>query len=297
MKKGAHVSVILVNYNGLKDTLDCLNSLRRVNYSDFDVIIVDNASADDSAARLGSVLQKHETLIESQFNNGFSAGNNIGIKYALEHGADYCLLLNNDTLVEPDFLTELILPFETYDDCGLTIGKILYASQPEIIWYAGGSVDFSTARTRHWHYRERDDIEKNEITDVSFATGCCMCLSAKAINTIGYLNEEYFMYVEDVEYCMKLQKAGYRLLYNPNSRIYHKVNASSGNSSFSQYYSVRNKLLLIQQNFEKPQKWKAFSYIFIQSLWRGIKKEYDLPTVIKAFKAFRKGEVGKSTLV
>lgn len=297
MSNNPKVSIIIVNYNGYEDTIECLQSLRHINYSNYEIIVVDNASTDDSAERLKEIIHNHnnEILLISTINGGFSAGNNIGMKYALDHQSDFCLLLNNDTVVEPDFLKILIEPFGRIENCGLTIGKIKYESQREIIWYAGGELNLRTARTAHWHYREQDTFIDNE-TEVSFATGCCMCLSRNAIETIGLMNEDYFMYVEDVEYCIRLKNAGLLMLYTPSAIIYHKVNASSeSTSSFSQFYIIRNKLMLIQQCFQKSKN-TAFLYTCLQSLYRCFKGEYDLKTTVKAYKAYKNHEVGKSKL-
>ena len=198
------VSIILVNYNGYRDTIECLQSLREIIYSNYEVIIVDNASTNESVRVIKDFIREGEILIPSNVNGGFSAGNNIGIKYALEHKAEYCLLLNNDTVVASDFLDKLIDGFEFSDKCGLTIGKILYESKREMIWYAGGSLSLKTARTEHWHYREKDDGLLDTPQKVGFATGCCMCLSRETIKTVGFMDESYFLYEEDADYSYRI---------------------------------------------------------------------------------------------
>lgn len=291
------VSIVLINYNGYRDTIECLQSLREISYTNYEVIVVDNASTNESVKEIRDFIGEGEILIPSEVNGGFSAGNNIGIKYALGRGAEYCLLLNNDTVVEASFLEDLIAPFSSNRKCGLTIGKILYESKRDTVWYAGGDINSRTARTQHWHYRKKDEGLPEKIEPVSFATGCCMCLSRNAIETVGFMNEDYFMYVEDAEYCMKLKSAGFELLYVPSSRIYHKVSASTeGASAFSQFYTVRNKLMLIKDNIMPQNKYSAYLYTIFQYLYRCLKGEYSLGAVTKAIKAFKKGEAGRSSL-
>lgn len=289
------VSIILVNYNGYRDTIECLQSLRDITYPNYEVIVVDNASTDESAGEISSFTKDNEILIMSKENGGFSAGNNIGIKYALEHNTDYCLLLNNDTVVEPNFLDKLISGFAFSGNCGLTIGKILYESNRDTIWYAGGSISRKTAKTEHWHYREIDEGLQDNPQVVSFATGCCMCLSKETIEKVGLLDERYFLYEEDADYSYRIADAEFELLYIPEARIYHKVSASTGNSSkASQYYTIRNKYMFIKERFES--KYSAYVFTTLQIVYRCIIRKNNFTIFLKAFKSFRKGESGKIIL-
>ena len=288
------VSIILVNYNGYGDTIECLQSLREISYSNYEVIIVDNASTNESVEEIKNVIREGEILVLSEVNGGFSAGNNIGIRYALEHGAEYCLLLNNDTVVEPIFLDNLIDGFSFSERAGLTIGKILYESKREIIWYAGGSLSRKTARTEHWHYRERDEGLSDKPQKVSFATGCCMCLSRLTIETVGLMDESYFLYEEDADYCCRITDAGFDMIYVPQARIYHKVNASTGTKShLSQYYSIRNKYRLIKNNMRGSKRLCSYAFYTVQCLNRCLQGKIDFSIYKDAFHAFLKNEQGK----
>ena len=139
------VFVILVNYNGCKDTLECINSLLKVKYSKMKIIVVDNASSDESVSELKKYDEKI-TLMISPANGGFSKGNNIGIKYALKEGADYILLLNNDTIVDENFLNPLLDTAAEYKNTAVVSSKIYYESDHEKIWFAGGSFNKVTGR-------------------------------------------------------------------------------------------------------------------------------------------------------
>lgn len=285
--KQPKVSIILVNYNGYKDTIDCIKSLRTITYRNYEVIVVDNASKDQSVFILNDFLQEGEILISSKENGGFSAGNNIGIKYALEHDADYCLLLNNDTVVEADFLDKLVEGYEFSLKCGLTIGKILYESMRDTIWYAGGSLSKRTARVEHWNYQKKDTNMNTSMQRVTFATGCCMCLSRKTIETVGLMDESYFLYEEDADYCKRISDAGFDLVYAPLARIYHKVSASTGKmSKASQIYSLRNRYLFVRKRYHGINKILAYTFITLQTLARIIKGKQDFNCSISALSLF-----------
>ena len=152
------VAIVIVNYNGWKDTVECLHSLEDITYKNFEVFIVDNASTDQSCEKLRKEIGKvsiRATLIEETENKGFSAGNNIGIQYALEKQFDYFLMLNNDTLVKKDFLDELLNSFKL-ENVGAVIGQIYYASDRQKIWYAGGSLNKKSMKPSHFRYNQTE---------------------------------------------------------------------------------------------------------------------------------------------
>lgn len=292
------VAIILVNYNGSKDTIECIQSLQSLNYNNYTIIVVDNCSTDDSIEKLQKAQQLFEfKLLKSSKNNGFSAGNNIGINFARnELKADYYWLLNNDTLVEPDSLEELIRGFNYQKKVGITTARIYYNSNRKMIWYAGGNISHVTARTEHWHYGEiNPQIDVNNYQDVSFASGCCMLISREAIDKVGLLDEGYFLYEEDSEYCLRLYEHGLKIIYCPKSIIYHKVSASTGQSSpISQYYTVRNKYRLIQQHYKGINKTIAYIYSTMQIQFRCLKRELDWKYYQEGKKAYIRGERGKT---
>lgn len=238
------VSIVLVNYNGDDDTVDCIKSLNKLKYKNYEVIVVDNASV--TQQDFENRLPSNVVYIKSNKNLGFSGGNNLGIDYAMKHGADFILLLNNDTVVDENFLTILVEAARRYSDVGILTGKILYYSKQDYIWYAGGYMNLNRARIHHLHIQEKDELE-NVDREVSFATGCMMMIPRKVIQNVGVLNDIFFMYSEDAEYCVRIQKAGYKILYIPEAKIYHKVSASSGGagSKLSQYYRSRNEMYLV----------------------------------------------------
>jgi Predicted glycosyltransferases len=244
------VSIILLNYNGAEDTLECVKSLEKINFENYSIIIVDNQSTDNSYNIIKENLGHKHVILSSGKNGGFAYGNNIGIRYALEQGADYVLLLNNDTLVEPDFLQELVKAAEEDDKVGLVTGKILYESKRNLIWYGGGRINWE--RFYGEHFQGVDD--KTEVSrNVTFATGCLMLVKREVFNAVGLLPEEYFMYYEDVDFCAGLQEKGYLIRYVPTSVIYHKVSASTGEeeSAFAVEWNTRNRLKFIRKYKKK----------------------------------------------
>lgn len=288
------VSIILVNYNGAKDTIECIQSICKTEGEEYRIIVVDNCSTDDSVLKLEAVKQKYSfELIRSEINNGFSAGNNIGIKRAMEKGTDYIWLLNNDTLVLPNTMTELKSCFKNNTKCGVSIAKILYERERNRIWYAGGAFNNTTARTEHWHFNENNEKLLDEVRKVSFATGCCFFMSKKACERIGYMDEDFFLYEEDVDYSIRTNQVGYDIIYNPYAIIFHKVSASTGAASpLSQYYCIRNRYMLIRKHFKGMNKIQAYCYCSIQALYRCIKRELSFQYFVKGLFAHIKHEIG-----
>ena len=288
------IIIILVNYNGSRDTIECIKSIRK-DSSFYDILVIDNCSTDSSVEYLKSFQQQlNFNLIISNENKGFSAGNNIGIKYAQQYNYDYYLLLNNDTIVTNGFIENLINGFSSFKNCGVTTAKINYYDEPNRIWYDGGSTNLRVFRTEHWNYNQLDNYSTEDNQLVTFISGCCMCISKDVINKVGYLNEEFFLYEEDAEYCVRILKHGYSMVYVPNSLIYHKVSSSTGKGSFlSQYYIIRNKYSLIKYQFEGLDKFKSYTYNTFQMLFRCLKREMSFSCYFKALNAFISGEKGK----
>ncbi|WP_434640805.1 glycosyltransferase family 2 protein [Thermoanaerobacterium thermosaccharolyticum] len=239
------VYIILINYNGYKDTIECVRSIEKITYKNYKIVIIDNASTDNSIDILRQTLKNYK-IIQNDKNLGFAGGNNVGIRYALENGAEYILLLNNDTVVDKDFLSYLIKGFSVKENVGMVGGKIYYYDKPDKIWYAGGK--FNKLRARGVHFTLDNNIDYKE---VKFITGCLQLISADAIKKVGLMKEGYFLYYEDVDYCFRFIKKGYKLIYSRNSIIYHKCGGSANyKSPLSIYYSNRSRFLFINENLD-----------------------------------------------
>lgn len=289
------VCIILVNYNSHKDTTECVKSLLEIDYSNYNVILVDNASTEEDPVFEDTFLREKTILLKSDVNNGFSGGNNIAIKYAqAELEPDYFLLLNNDTIVDKHFLKEMVNCSKEYSDHAVIGGKIYYYHENNMLWYAGGSYNTDSGFAAHYGYKQIDDGSYSKNLYVSFITGCLMLIPREIIERVGLLNEEYFLYSEDTDYCCRVKNAGYDLVYCAKSIIYHKVSASTGeNSPTQQYYMLRNDLYLISKYGTK----KILAYLKKINNTRVLftSKRLCWHSMIKAYVDFAFGRKGKQS--
>lgn len=247
------IAVILVNWNGYSFTKACLTSLEQVEAPKFHVILVDNASKAREGLRLKEEFP-HVHLIETTENLGFAGGNNIGLRYAIEQRFKQFLLLNNDTIVAPDFLKEMQIVLAKHPDCGAVQPLILFLHDQTKIWSAGGKWNSFLGYAKTLGDRAPISIFKPDNSNLDWVTGCCMLLSKEAITASGLLDEQYFAYFEDVEWSMRIRNAGYSLKLAPKAIIYHEAGAASkkkhaeGTLSASVfYYHVRNQFYLLRQ--------------------------------------------------
>lgn len=232
------VWILIVNWNGREMTLDCLESLRRVTYKNRRVLVVDNGSTDGSAAAIRERYPDVELLPLTE-NRRFAGGTNAGIRYAREHGADLLLLLNNDTTVDPGFLDPMVERICSDPTIGIVAPKILYHSAPDLLWYAGGTISFWRGTMRHEGIRERDRGQRDTGGETDYATGCCLLAGTDMVKTIGPLDESYTMYTEDADWCMRARGAGYRVIYEPRARVWHRLSVSAG--GHLSHYKLINK--------------------------------------------------------
>lgn len=242
------VGIILVNYNGLEDTIECIQSIKRSNYNNFEIIVIDNASKEDATS-----LSCYENVIYKKLdkNVGFGAANNIGADIAIENNCDLLLCLNNDTIIEKDTLGILV---ENTDDETIITGAIYYYSEPDELWYGGGEVSRYKGNFRHKKYM----ISKK----VSFISGCCIMLTANCYKDIGLFDSVYFMYYEDSDFSLKAMQHGYQLKYIFEAKIYHKVSKSiSGVTGLKDYYLTRNRLYILYK-YKSYFAWTAIVYFY-----------------------------------
>ncbi|NLP47094.1 MAG: glycosyltransferase family 2 protein [Epulopiscium sp.] len=247
------VGIILVNYNGAEDTIECIKSLKKIKYNNYEVIIIDNKSSDDDYLKLKRYIDSCSNdivLIRSKENLGFAGGNNIGIEYAINKlNCDYVLLLNNDTLVDEYFLDALVDKSERDSNIGVAGAKIYYYPESNIIWYAGGEINWKKFTSIHYGEKKEDLGNYNNDIEVDFITGCVMLIKKEVLGKVGYLPEEFFMYYEDFDFCIKVKDAGFKLIYVSESKVYHKISSSTGGeeSAFSLEYGSKNRKKLIKK--------------------------------------------------
>lgn len=285
------VTVILVNYNGYNDTVECVKSLKQIEYDNYEIIVVNNGSTYKPIEWQQNYLMEHTVYVEINDNLGFSGGNNIGIRMAIENKSDYVLLLNNDTVVTPDCLQVMVETAEKFEDVGAIGGKINFLNRQDLIWYGGGSYDFQKGNVKHWKYNQKDCKSEENVQEVSFITGCLMLIPISVIDVVGLLDESFFLYAEDLELCCRILKNKYKLLYCPDAQIYHKVSASTGRKSYlTQYYMERNNLYVVKMY--GTQHILAYSFHFIHSVARIIKGKLNFYPIACAWIDFFRNKKG-----
>lgn len=232
------IAVILVNYNGLKDTLECIASLKKSSVEP-SVFVVDNASSSDETTEIKQAYPDITTF-RCETNTGFAGGNNIAIKKALENGFDYILLLNNDTIVDSNMISHLL---SIANENTVVLPNMYYHASPQELWYGGGHTNRILGKVTHWQEQRTSPFE------VNFMTGCCALIHKSIFEKIGLLSEEYFMYCEDVDFSIRLNLVGVKIVVQPEAKLWHKVAKSSpaDGSAFRVYYNTRNRLLLVNK--------------------------------------------------
>lgn len=236
------VHVVLLNWNGKQDTLECLASLRADRYPRKQVIVVDNGSRDGSVSAL---RQAHPevTVLETGANLGFTGGNNVGIRHAMDHGAEFIWVLNNDTVVEPDAIGALVEAADTAD-YGVLTPMIQYFDSPEQAWFAGSRLDLRSGSAVHDNHCIPDASEA--IREIPWATGCAMFVRASLMQRLRGFDDRFFLNWEDVDLSMRARALGWKIGIAPGSRIYHKVSRSfTAQSCAGAYYHLRNNLLFL----------------------------------------------------
>jgi GT2 family glycosyltransferase len=208
--------------------------------------VVDNGSVDGSISAIQGAYP-HVTVCQTGANLGYAAGNNVGLRYVLQCGHQYALLLNNDTEVAPDFLRRLVDTCEADPQVGVAGPKICYYDRPDTIWSAGGIIDWPRGNTCMRGMDAPDDGRCDELVPVDFISGCALFVRCKAIVAAGMLDERFGMYFEETEWCVRIARAGWVNLYVPESRVWHKIRpAQQDRSPVVMYYMPRNRLLFLR---------------------------------------------------
>lgn len=253
-KQYPKIAIIILNLNNIEDTEECLESLNKIKCHNLLIYLIDNGSTTEVRNYFKNYHIKIN-LIENDYNLGYAEGNNIGIKRALKDGADYLLLLNNDVTVNNDFLEELIIAAQSDDKIGILGPKINYYDTPDQIWTAGGHINYWICLVTYYGMNKPDTQKYSCKKDVDFVSGCAMLIKASVCRKIGLLDERYFAYFEDVDFCLRAKNNGYTIRYVPSAKIYHKVSRTSGGalSPFSLYLSTRNKLLFSKIHLSRLQ--------------------------------------------
>ncbi|OEC84686.1 MULTISPECIES: glycosyltransferase family 2 protein [Methanobacterium] len=306
------VSIIILNWNGWEDTVECLESIFQINYLNYSVIIVDNNSNDESICKIKEYAEgklkpqsnffdydfsnkpiklveytKNEseslkvienrnnltyngiTLIKNDENDGFAEGNNIGIRYALKTlNTDYILLLNNDTVVDKDFLNKLVQYSKSDKNIGIIGPKIYYYDFLNKIQVAGAKINLWMGKSYLVGDYEIDKGQYDEIREVDFISGCCFLVKKEVIDKLGLFNANYHCYWEESDYCLSSKKIGYQCIYYPSSKIWHKGSKSTNKvNGLLSYYMARNRFWFMKKHASTIQYVIFVLYFFMFKFW------------------------------
>lgn len=314
-----NVSIIILNWNGWKDTVECLESLYQINYPNYEIIVIDNNSEDDSIEKIKEYcngklkvkseffeytpknkpikvfeysqdVNKHPKLvnefkklscnrklmiIKNDSNYGFAEGNNIGIRFALKNlDPDYIMLLNNDTVVERNFLGEMIQIAESKKNIGFVGPKIYYydfKGKKNVLDFAGGKINMWIGKPQHIGINEVDKKQYDSLRKVDYINGACMLAKKEMLNKVGLLDPIYFLYWEENDWCYRAHQLGFESFYTPKAQIWHKTAVSIKTSGLGEYYMIRNKIIFMKKYANKPQFITFLVYLFSIQFWVNIK--------------------------
>ena len=243
------VTVIVLNWNGKDLTIECLESLKQVNYSNFNILVVDNGSTDGSVELLKEKFPEVSILVLEK-NLGYAAGNNRGFDSLKPDQPEFVIFLNNDTIVDENFIEPLVKQLLTHKKASQTVPKIYYENDPKLIWYAGGIVNLWTGSIYHLGIRQYDGPAYSKTHKTKYATGCCFCMRYEEFKEFGGFDETFPMYSEDVDLSLWIRAAGKQVWFVPDSKIWHKVSASLGGAfSFGKIVrKARGIFLLIKKH-------------------------------------------------
>jgi len=243
------VFIIVLNWNAPGDTTECVESLEKAGPTGRTVVIVDNGSTDGSVEMLKNRFPKIE-ILETGKNLGFTGGMNAGIKYAIAAKASHIILLNNDTVVDPHFAEELVDAAKKEKRAGLLTSKIYFYDRPEVISYAGAWFNELLGWGRQRGYNEVERNQFEGVEETQRPSGCALLATREFIERVGLLDETFFCYCEDTDWSMRARAAGFKVLFVPASKVWHKESVSTGGAAtaISLYYNVRNTLYCLDKN-------------------------------------------------
>jgi GT2 family glycosyltransferase len=281
------VTCVVLNWNGWRDTIDCLDALKESAYPSLRLIVVDNGSTDDSVARIRTA-HPDVLLLQAESNLGFAGGNNIGLRHALSHGADYVWLLNNDTTPDRNALSTLVRKAGEDKAIGAVASVCYYAASPAKVEAWAG------ARVNLWIGYGRNTREPRQDDWFDSLNGTSMLIARAALEDVGLLDEGFFLYWEDTEFSIRLRKRGWRIAAAPDSRVLHKVNASTGgNKVVLDRFQTASVLRLLRLHAPAP---RIASLLFLiirfarriarlqfarcQSVWLGIQDYREMLPVV-----------------
>lgn len=252
------ISIIVLNWNGKTDTVECINSLQGITYKNYTIIVVDNGSTDDSVDVLKNTFNDI-VILETGTNLGYAGGNNIGIEYAMNAGAEYIFLLNNDTIVAPDILDHLLTSSSKHPKAAVLGAQILFYDEPNVIWCNGGEWSNKDLSFKLSGYREPVDSHNTTCAVTDYVCGCAFFVKSDRFMDIGLLDDDFFLTYEETDWCYRAKQRGYVPMIVNDAKVWHKISVSFGGnqSPLAKYFMTRNKLLWAKKHLPIGQRVKV----------------------------------------
>jgi len=242
------VAIVLLNWNSTADTLACIESIRNLTYKSFQVVVIDNSSRQAEYLTLKSRCI-NELILRQKRNLGFARGCNVGIRWALQNGFEYVWLLNNDTVIAPESLSELVRAMQSDPRIGIAGGMLYYWNDPERIQMAGGFIDSKTRRGGRLGLDELDAGQFRGAFDVDYVSGGMLLARSEAIREVGLLDERFFMYYEDTDWGVRMRARGWRVVTASRAKAWHKDKATAGNRK--PYFIQHGYFMFLYKNFRR----------------------------------------------
>ncbi len=248
-------TAIVVNWNGRELLEAALRSLQESDYEPLEILVVDNASEDGSPDLVRESFPE-VGLIENETNEGYAAGANSGIRAALAADAEYVFLMNNDLVVAPEAVSALVAAARERPDVAFVGPMIYYHEPPDLIWSMGGAVSYWSGNIRHHAIREKDAGQYSAAREVDYVTGAAVLASGAALAKIGLMDEAYYMYNEDTDWCARAARLGYGVIVEPRAKAWHRVSMSSGGglTPYKIYHRLRSTYRFFGL-YAKPYHW------------------------------------------
>ncbi|HEX3048864.1 MAG TPA: glycosyltransferase family 2 protein [Bacillota bacterium] len=245
------IYVVILNYNGTRDTVECVQSLLQLDYPNYRILVIDNGSAVSCLEEIKKTFPG-VVVMDSGGNLGFAGGCTLGIRFALDRGAEYVWLLNNDTVVEAESLTALVQALEQNDECGIVGSKVLAYGTDKIDSAGGRILPFLLLHgwTKSIGNGETDRGQYDQDREVDYAPGVSLLIRAETMRETGMMEERYFLYFEETDWCLRVKRMGWKIRYCHQSVVHHKGSQSmGGRSPLQNYYCARNYLFFIRKHY------------------------------------------------
>jgi GT2 family glycosyltransferase len=293
------VAPVICSWNGREDTLACLESLAQMRWEGLTPIVVDNGSTDGTAEAVRERFPD-VVLLRSESNIGASGGNNLGMRHALELGADYVFVLNNDTSLDPDLIAELVAEAERRPDAGALCPLIYYEDPPDLVWYAGAEYEPDRGYNGQMTgYRERDTGQFEGVREIGALVTCAVLVPRPILEDVGLLDDSLFIQIDDFEWSLRMRRAGYRIYCVSGARMWHKISAACGgeDSPTVAYYAVRNTLAVNARHapLRGPSALRRYATTLGAHLAHARKGEHplrNLLAVVEGWRDFHRGRLG-----